>query len=288
MAPAITVGCNRPPLLTVPSATVLCAVVFLHAPGQAAEAPLWVAGFGIGVLGYSDYRGADSTHVFPVPVPYFEYNGPFLKADQEGLHGSLFKQPWVELNLSADATMPVSNDRTRNGMTQLKPTVEAGISLDFHLWRSEDSRIKLDLRVPVREAFTLQAPPQAIGVTLTPGFRLTIADPLGYGGWKAGIYTGPLFANGRYNNYFYSVAPQNATASRPAYQSESGYAGTQLVFDLSKRFPKYWIGAFVRFDTLAGAVFADSPLVQDERYWAAGFVFAWMIGRSSQMVEVSN
>ena len=79
-------------------------------------------------MGYDDYRGANSSHVFPVPVPYVVYNGPFLKADHEGVHGTLFNRPWVELKLSFDATLPVSNDRTRSGMTQLKPTVEGGLS----------------------------------------------------------------------------------------------------------------------------------------------------------------
>jgi MipA family protein len=283
MAWANTAGRRCPPLRAA-----LLAIASLPAQAQAKEEPLWEYGFGIGVLGYADYRGADSSHVFPVPVPYLIYNGPFLKADRDGLRGALFTRPWVELNLSFDATMPVSNDQTRNGMPELKPTVELGVSLDFHLWRSDDSRIKLDLRVPVRSAFTIQAPPEAIGWTLTPGFRLKIQDAMGYGGWDAGFYVGPLFANRHYNDYFYSVAPQNATASRPSFQAAGGYAGSQLIADLAKRFPKLWVGAFVRYDNLTDAVFADSPLVKRESYWATGIVFAWMIGRSSQLVEVDD
>ena len=105
---------------------------------------------------------------------------------------------------------------------------------------------------------------------------------------SVGIYLGPLFANRRYNGYFYSVPPQNATASRPAYQAPSGYAGTQFVADLSKRFPHHWFGAFVRYDNLTGAVFEDSPLMRQENYWSAGFAFAWMIGRSSTIVQVAD
>ena len=260
----------------------------LAAPLAAAEQPLWEAGFGTGVLGYADYRGANSTHVFPVPVPYLIYNGPFLKADHNGVRGALFSNSWLDVNLSVDATLPVSNDRTRSGMTQLKPTMEIGASLDLHLWRSADGRSHLDFKVPVRSAFTVQMPPQAIGWTLTPGFSLKTADAFGCGGLNAGMYTGPLFANRRYNDYFYSVPAQNATATRPAYAAAGGYAGYQLVFDLSKRYPKYWVGAFVRYDSLAGAVFEDSPLVRTERYWSAGLVMAWMIGRSAQMVEVAD
>ena len=265
----------------------LIAIVWLAAPAQGKEEPLWEYGLGLGALGYADYRGANTSHVYPVPVPYLVYNGPFLKSDKDGLHGKLFNREWVELSLSFDATMPVSNDRTRNSLTELRPTVEAGISLDFHLWRSADARTRIDFKVPVRQAFTLQFPPQPIGWTFTPGFKLNIADAFGHAGWEAGLFAGPLFANRHYNDYFYSVTPQEATESRPAYQATGGYAGTQFAANLTKRYPKYSVGGFVRYDTLAGAVFAESPLVRRENYWAAGVVFAWMIGRSSQMVEVA-
>ncbi len=115
-----------------------------------------------------------------------------IKADKEGVRGALFSRPWVDLNLSFDATLPVSNDRTRNGMTELKPTLEAGLQFDLHVWRSEDSRIKLLVRVPLREAFTFQAPPRSIGTTLTPGLKLKADDPWDYAGWEGGIYFGPL------------------------------------------------------------------------------------------------
>jgi MipA family protein len=262
----------------------LLAASLRPAPTQAAQEPLWELGLGIGALGYADYRGADSSHVWPVPIPYISYNGPFLKADQEGLHGALFHRKWVELNLSWDATTPVSNDRTRNGTPELKPTMEGGVSLDFHLWRSDDARMKLDFKVPVRSVFTIEAPPRAIGWTLTPGIDVKLTQP---DGWKVEFFTGPLFANKHYNDYFYSVLPQQATPSRPAYEAPGGYAGTQFNWTFTKRFPNYWIGAYMRYDTLSGAVFVNSPLVARNYYWSAGFGIAWIIGRSSRMVEVN-
>jgi outer membrane scaffolding protein for murein synthesis (MipA/OmpV family) len=99
---------------------------------------------------------------------------------------------------------------------------------------------------------------------------------------------GPLFADHRYHDYFYSVAQQYATASRPAYQATGGYAGTQFITALSKRYPRYWVGAYVRYDSLSGAVFADSPLVLRNSYWSAGIGIAWIIHTSAQMVEVPD
>jgi outer membrane scaffolding protein for murein synthesis (MipA/OmpV family) len=254
----------------------------------AALQPLWEAGLGIGALGYEDYRGADSSHAYPVPVPYLVYNGAFLRSDRAGLHGNLFKQPWVDIRLSFNATTPVSNDRTRSGMPQLRPTLEAGVSLDFHLWQSGDERVKWDLRMPLRSAFAIESPPEATGWTFSPAFALDVVDHVGYDPWKLGFLAGPLFANRRYNSYFYSVQAQFATAARPEYQASGGYAGAEFLTALSKRFPKYWVGAFMRVDSLSGAAFERSPLVQRDRYWTAGFGIAWPIRTSSQRVEVPD
>jgi len=259
----------------------------LAAAAAAKEAPLLEFGLGVGALAFEDYRGSATTHAYPLPIPYFVYNGQFLKADREGVRGTLFNQDWVELNLSGNATTPVRSDRARHGMPDLKSTLEVGPSLEFHLLHSTDSRIKLDLRLPLRSAVTVESP-RFIGWTFTPRLALDVADPAGLAGWNAGLLIGPLFADRRYHDYFYSVAPAYATPSRPEYQAAGGYAGTQAIGAVSKRYPRYWVGAFVRADTLAGAAFAASPLVERSWYWSAGVGIAWMIHTSAQMVEVPD
>jgi outer membrane scaffolding protein for murein synthesis (MipA/OmpV family) len=257
-------------------------------PVHAKEAPLWEFGLGVGAIGFEDYRGSDTTHVYPVPVPYFVYNGTFFKADRDGVRGTLFNQDRIEINLSGNLTTPVRNDHARFGMPDLESTLELGPALNLHLWRDAERRVKFDLRMPLRAALTVEGSPKAIGWTFTPQFALDVADPFGQGGWHLGLLTGPLFADRRYQQYFYSVAPQYATAARPAYTADAGYGGTQFIAALSKRFARFWVGAYARYDTLEGAVFADSPLVERKAYWSGGFGFAWMIKRSSQSVEVPD
>jgi outer membrane scaffolding protein for murein synthesis (MipA/OmpV family) len=255
---------------------------------EAKEEPLLEFGLGIGAIAFEDYRGSDTTHAYPLPIPYLLYNGKFLKADRDGVRGQLFDQDWVELNLSGNATTPVRNDRARSGMPDLRSTLELGPSLDFHLLRSADAKIKFDLRLPLRAAVTVEASPKYIGWTFTPRFALDIADPLGAAGWNLGVLLGPLFAARRYDDYFYSVAPQYASATRPAFAANGGYAGTQALTAVSKRFPRFWVGAYARYDTLAAASFAESPLVKRESYWSAGFGISWMIHRSTEMVDVPD
>jgi outer membrane protein len=269
------------------AAAWLAAACFAHG-AVAKEEPLYEFGLGLGAIVFEDYRGSATAHGYPLPLAYILYNGKFLKANRDGIRGTLFNQDRFELNLSFDATTPVRSDRERSGMPDLKSTVELGPSFDLHLMRSADRKVKLDLRMPVRAAMTVEASPKIIGWTFTPRLALDIKSPLGFDGWNLGLLTGPLFADRRYHDYFYTVAPQFATATRPAYEAHGGYAGTQFISALTKRFPKFWVGAFVRYDTLSGAAFEGSPLVQRKSYLVGGLGFSWIIRTSSKVVQVPD
>ncbi|MBS0581203.1 MAG: MipA/OmpV family protein [Proteobacteria bacterium] len=266
-------------------AAVLSAVA---AATYADEKPLWEGGLGIGAVVFNDYRGADTTHLYPLPVPYFIYRGEILKSDSEGLRGKFFTRPRLEFALSVNGTTPVRNSPAREGMPNLRPTIELGAALNVHLWRSDDDRYKLDLRMPVRGALTLEAAPRFVGGFFAPNVNLDIAQLKGAQGWKLGMLAGPLFANRRYNDYFYSVAPQYETAERPAYEARGGYAGAQVLLSLTRRYPKYWIGAYLRHDFLDGASFISSPLVTTHSYWAGGVAIIWIIGQSKRTLESND
>ena len=173
-------------------------------------------------------------------------------------------------------------------MPDLKPTIEVGPALEVHVWHAADRSVRLDLRVPVRRAITIERDPRAIGWLAAPNLNVDFRDLFGHVGWDAGVLAGPVFADRAYHDYFYTVAPQYATAARPAYQATGGYSGTESIAALSKRWPQCWVGAFVRYDTLAGAAFLPSPLVRRSSYWAGGVGFAWMIGKSAQLVATDD
>jgi MipA family protein len=154
-----------------------------------------------------------------------------------------------------------------------------------HLWRTVDRRVRLDLRVPVRAAFTVQFDPHLVGTFVAPNLSLDLAQRPGSDGWKFGVLAGPLFADHRYDGYFYSVTPQYATATRAAFEAPGGYAGAEILASLTRRYPSWWIGAYVRHDTLAGASFAASPLVKRDSYWSGGVGIAWILRSSTRQVE---
>jgi outer membrane protein len=262
-------------------------LVVMTPAARAEEKPLWEAGLGIGALSFPDYRGSDESRVYPVPVPYFVYRGDIFKADREGVRGEIFDRRYLELSISLNATIPVDSEdnEARRGMPDLKPTIEMGPSLDVHLWRSSDERVELDLVMPLRVPVTLESSPQALGWVFSPRLNLDIEDIGGHEEWDFGFGVGPLYADREFHEYFYSVAPEYATADRSAYDAPGGYSGIHVLTSLSKRFPRYWVGAYVRYDVLDGAAFEDSPLVRSRHALAGGFGIAWIIGESRRKVE---
>lgn len=271
---------------SISSLLLIAALCFAHA-ANADDKPLWEAGIGVGVLSMPDYRGAAHRQNYALPVPYFIYRGKFLKSDRDGVRSTFIENTRFIFSASFGLTTPVDSDddAARRGMPDLKPTLELGPALATTLWRSADKKYKLDFRLPVRGAFTLEKSPQFIGWYVAPNLNIDIRDPAGLDGWNLGMQAGPIFATRTNNNYFYTVAPQYATPTRPAYQADGGYAGADAIIALSKRFAHTWVAAYVRYDNLSGAVFADSPLVQRTNNFSGGFVVAWIIHQSARSVD---
>ncbi len=268
---------------------LLCALA-AAAPAAAEELPLWELGVGVGGFALPDYRGADQGRGYVLPVPYVVYRGDFLKADRRGIRGELFDTDRIELNISVAASLPVDSSRNaaRAGMPDLRPSLELGPSLEFALWRSRDGRSLLELRLPLRAAFTLESSPQGIGWVATPNLNLDLPGRGALAGWNFGLLAGPVYGSRRQHEYFYGVAPEFATPARPAYDAPGGYAGLQFLAAASRRFAGFWVGAFVRADTLSGAAFEASPLLKRDTYVAAGAGIAWVLGVSRERVEAAE
>ena len=250
--------------------------------------PLWEAGLGVAAVRFSDYRGSDQSSTYVLPLPFIAYRGRFLRADRDGARAILFAEHRVIVDVSLSASTPTKSNHSdaRQGMPDLAGTFEIGPNLNVELWQSGDRKLKLDLRLPLREAITLQASPKAIGVTFSPNLNLDVRGFAEH--WNLGMLAGPLFADRRYHDHFYGVAPEFATASRPAYDAPGGYAGWRATTAFSRRLGNAWLGGFVRYDDLHGATFAPSPLVRRDSSVTAGFGVSWIFAVSGQRVVVDD
>lgn len=272
--------------------SMLLGLLLVGATGaQAAEEkPLWEVGAGVAAFSFPSYRGSDEANNFLMPVPHFTYHGDFFKADRHGIRGSFLDSERLDLTVSMALSPPAkSNDvKARDGMPNLEGTFEIGPEVDFTFWRSENRARFVKLLMPLRAAITVQGSPKDIGFVFHPKLNMDVTDIPNMPGWNLGMLAGPLFGDKRQNAYYYTVAPQYATANRPAYEAKAGYGGMQYLASLSKRFPKYWVGGFVRYDNLSGASFENSPLVRQKDYFAGGVAITWILGESSTRVMVDD
>lgn len=280
---------RTPTMRTLRGGICLAGLVLVSA-SQAATRPLWEVGAGVAALSLPNYRGSDARQTLVLPLPYLIYRGEVLRADREGLRCLLFDGERVQINVSLNGSIPVDSegDPARRGMPDLDPAVELGPTVNVRLWRSADRKARLEMRLPVRTAITVSSSPQQIGWLFSPNLLLDIRDPAGLAGWNLGVQAGPYFQDREYNAYFYSVRPAEATAVRPAYAAGGGYSGSQAMLTLSRRFPRWWVGGFVRYDTLAGAEIEDSPLVRRSDAVSAGLAVSWVFRESATRVEASE
>jgi outer membrane scaffolding protein for murein synthesis (MipA/OmpV family) len=269
----------------VEQAVLMGIIAALPMPAAAELRPQWELGAGAVGMRLPDYRGSDESRSYVYPLPYLIYRGEVLRVDREGARAKFFQYGRAELDFSLHATPPVHSEdnRARQGMPDLDPTIELGPLISVSLVRDRVRERRLDLRVPLRAVIATDlSHVHGAGFVLYPH----LSSSWRLGGWHAGLQAGPLYATQRYHRYFYGVDPQFATPARPAYAASAGYSGALALASLSRRFGRLWVGGFLRYDALDGAVFADSPLVKRDHGVMAGLAFAWVFAESARKVDV--
>ena len=94
-----------------------------------------------------------------------------------------------------------------------------------------------------------------------------------------------MFADRKYHDHFYGVAPEYAMPGRPAYRAPGGYSGAQFIAAISRRFEPVWVVGFVKADILNRAVFESSPLVERRNNISVGIAVTWVFAQSVTRVE---
>lgn len=233
------------------------------------------------------YRGSNSYSTPVYPFPGLTYRGEHLKAGHGKIQGLLYTSETVSLDVSLSGSLPASPDdnSARMGMPRLDTTIEIGPSLITHFWQSEDQNTRLLLELPVRAAFSIDIRDLAIrdhGWTFAPfiGIKHHFIN-----NWRADLSFGPVFSDRRYHGYFYDVAAQYETSTRPAYGARSGYSGSRITLSIDRHFKKLSVTGVVRYDVLSNAVFMDSPLIERSNNLSVGFVIMWQIAKSKRLAS---
>lgn len=270
---------------------LLVPVFSLPNTAAGAEKPLWELGAGLGLLQMPDYPGSDKNRIYLLPYPYLIYRGDILQVERDRISGRIFKTDTVLLDFSFYGQVPVksSDNDARRGMPDLDPTFEAGPALNITLMENRQDRYKLNLTLPARAVFSTDFTSLSHeGWVFGPRLVFEKADFISGTGLNVGISAGPLFADRGYNSYYYSVDPAYATASRPAYDAGSGYAGSSITLGLNKGYKQLVLNAFVSVTFLQGAVFEDSPLVKSSYSVMSGIAVSWIFLKSAKSAPVER
>jgi MipA family protein len=252
-----------------------------QAPVPAPDLPLWEVGLFGGAASTPAYPGADDRSQRALVLPMLIYRGKILRADRSGVSARLFNSERAEFDLGFALSLPARSDDVpaREGMPDLHSLLEFGPRLKVLLAEpSATSRVRLDL--PLRMPLELGNGFRRQGLVFEPRLVFEMAD--GTGTWQADASLGAVYGNARLNAYFYDVAPQYATAARPAYRADGGLMMTRLGLGLSRRLSPDWrVFGFTRYDNLSHAANRDSPLFRKRSGVSAGLAFTWTIHRSA-------
>lgn len=263
-------------------ASIAALMLALSGAAGAQELPLWELGMLGGAASTPAYPGSSDRSTRGLLLPFLIYRGEVFRADQSGIGARLLRSDRVELDVGLAASLPARSDdvEARAGMRDLGTLLEFGPRLKVRLANpTPNSRVRLDL--PLRAVIEARGGARGQGFTFEPKVVYELRGP--QEAWTFDANVGMVIGDRKVNRYFYEVQPEFATASRPAYQADSGLmlvragvSGSRLIN------PDLRVFGFVRYESYAGAANKDSPLMKRDTGASAGMGFAWTIKRSAR------
>jgi outer membrane scaffolding protein for murein synthesis (MipA/OmpV family) len=262
------------------NALLLSCLLLLSTPLLAEDA-YWELGAGATAITLPLYPGSKQDDSFVIPFPFVHIQTEHFEVN-EGVRGFFYESPDLRLNISGDLGVPVNSEdsEARSGMPDLDTVLQLGPSLEiiFAGGRRQPSELRLEL--PLRTAIATDFKhAQNIGWILEPRLTYETLRPRKTG-FAYQVSTGLRYATDDYHAYYYDVPVAFATAQRPAFNADSGYSGyfIDLVGNWRTRNRLYF--AFLRYQNLSGSEYEDSPLMEDNGYFAVGVGMAWILATS--------
>lgn len=284
----VPIAAFKPSPILMKFSLALGTALMLSAGGtqaQEAAAPLWEVGLIGGFASTPTYPAANERTQRVLALPFLIYRGEVLRADRDGLSARVLHTSDVDFDVGFSASLPSrANDSiARQGMADLGTLLELGPRLKWTLSRpSPDSR--LQLQFPLRAVLELRDGVSAQGLILEP--ELNFQKRHVGAGWSLAASIGAVFGDRKRNNFFYGVAPQYATVSRPTFDAQAGLISSRLSLSTSKHLNSDWrLFGFLRFENYAGTANQASPLHLQTNATSVGLALAWTLGRSERRAQ---
>ncbi|WP_130470300.1 MipA/OmpV family protein [Candidatus Magnetaquicoccus inordinatus] len=264
---------------------LFCWPILVAAEATDTAKPLWEVGLGSAYFSLPHYRGSAQQSSYLLPFPYLIYRGETIKADGRSVRGILLDRERFHADLSFDLTPQTrsSDDPLRQGMPDRDPLLEIGPSLQVDLQKGGVAEGEMVWQAVVALRHAITVPDVAShGWLLYPHLK---GDYRTNEGLRLSGMVGPLFATQEYHSYYYDVEAAQARVGRAEYHADGGFSGNRLTMTASKKVGSWWLGAFVRYDDLHGAVMEDSPLLAQKQNVSVGIGAAWVFATSNETVS---
>lgn len=262
--------------------SLACLATLAHAQDAATakpDLPLWELGLAAGALSQQAYPGADQQVTRTPLLPYVIYRGKVLRADDEGAGLRAVRTESFELDVSFAGSLSAGGKelRARAGMPRLHSLVEFGPVGRWYL-NGRKAADSLTFELPLRGVFEASDLRRHRGMSLEPELAL---EHRSRAGWSYGVSAGLLFGDRRLGATYYSVAPTEVLADRPAYAARAGLIAWRLKGGVSHQLtPDVRLFAIGRIDSVAGAANRDSPLVRQTTGASIGIGLTYTFKRS--------
>lgn len=262
------------------------------APTYAPAEPLWELRLGGTGLWAPDYPGADEESFNWAAAPIFIYRGDRIRFGEYGMARAIATETKrFELDLSIDAAYAADSEdnEARRGMPDIDYLLQIGpqaiINFKDTGWTA-NGRDEIRLRLPVRgvAATDFQSIEHA-GWLAEPTLSYRHRWP---GEKRMGVTASVFasFADDQLQDYYYGVAPQFATANRPAYVADGGYLGAGMNISATREMhDNFQIYVTWQGRTFEGAANQDSPLHRADYTSAVSVSFVWKMFKSKRPAQ---
>jgi len=229
-----------------------------------------------------------------LPIPYPVYRGKVFSFGQdleEIASGQLLKTSRVSLSVGLNASFPESSDNlsVREGMPDLDFLVEAGPEINLALKGGPDDDRELLLSLQIRAAVSIDDfNATGRGVAFNPELEYLARDFLD-AKTELRFRVSPIWGTSDYTDFFYGVAPEYATATRPSFVAESGYVNTEFLVGLNRKISdRLEFRGSIRLWVNKGSANEASPLFQRDYDRGIRLALYWTAWESEQRVASEN
>jgi outer membrane protein len=264
-----------------------------EAPEKAEDEALWEWRLAAFSRYGAAYPASEDNQFNIVPLPFPVYRGRFLRIGEDSenpIRGRIFRTDRIKLDFAFDLNFPVdSNDiDARTDMPDLDLLLEVGPEIEFEFLRPGPWNGKWYFGLQLRPAVSFDGlDPTYRGLVFAP--ELTYRKRLDDGKDAIKFRVTPMFATSEYMDYFYTVESAFATPTRPAYQADGGYLGTDLTLSWRNKInDKLETVAGTRVAFHQGAANRDSPLFTRDTTFSIYAAFTWKFWEGTRRVPATD